>query len=243
MAEALAGDRAPRSCSCPTARPSSTASPTCAWSSPSRGSPKPACRWSTSTRWAARTSWCSTAPPSCSTPTGALAAQAAELRGAAAAHPLAARRGRRLAGAARAPMAPPLAELEAIYRAMMLGLRDYVDKNRLPGRRPRPVGRHRFGALGRGRRRCAGARAGARGDDAVALHLAATASRMPKRWPPRSASGSTASPIEPAVAGLPDHAGPAVRRPAARHHRREHPGAHPRRDPDGDLEQARARWC
>jgi NAD+ synthase len=31
------------------------------------------------------------------------------------------------------PIAPPLPELEAVYRAMVLGLRDYVDKNRFPG--------------------------------------------------------------------------------------------------------------
>jgi NAD+ synthase len=31
------------------------------------------------------------------------------------------------------PPAPPLGRMEQIYRAMMLGLRDYVDKNRFPG--------------------------------------------------------------------------------------------------------------
>lgn len=35
--------------------------------------------------------------------------------------------------AGRAHIAPPLPELEAVYRAMVLGLRDYVDKNRFPG--------------------------------------------------------------------------------------------------------------
>ncbi len=33
----------------------------------------------------------------------------------------------------QASMTPPLSELEAIYRAMCLGLRDYVEKNRFPG--------------------------------------------------------------------------------------------------------------
>jgi NAD+ synthase len=39
----------------------------------------------------------------------------------------------RLEPVERSPIAPPLDELEAIYRAMVLGLRDYVAKNRFPG--------------------------------------------------------------------------------------------------------------
>ncbi|MFO1069950.1 MAG: NAD+ synthase [Geminicoccaceae bacterium] len=39
----------------------------------------------------------------------------------------------RLRAAGRAAVAPPLDELEAIYRVMVLGLRDYVQKNRFPG--------------------------------------------------------------------------------------------------------------
>ncbi len=35
--------------------------------------------------------------------------------------------------AARGPIAPPLTEEEVIYRALMTGVRDYVDKNRFPG--------------------------------------------------------------------------------------------------------------
>ena len=38
--------------------------------------------------------------------------------------------------------------------------------------------------------------------------------------------------------GVPPHAGAGVREPGARHHRGEHPVAHPRRHPDGDLQQA-----
>jgi NAD+ synthase len=41
--------------------------------------------------------------------------------------------GERLVAAARASLVPPLAPLESIYRAMVLGLRDYVAKNRFPG--------------------------------------------------------------------------------------------------------------
>ena len=39
----------------------------------------------------------------------------------------------RLAPLERGPIAPPLPDLEMIYQAMVLGLRDYVDKNRFPG--------------------------------------------------------------------------------------------------------------
>ncbi len=35
--------------------------------------------------------------------------------------------------AAKGPVAPPLTEEETIYRALMTGVRDYVDKNRFPG--------------------------------------------------------------------------------------------------------------
>ena len=47
-------------------------------------------------------------------------------------------------------------------------------------------------------------------------------------------------PIEPAVEASPHMLAADVRRPPARHHRGEHPVAHPRRDADGALEQARA---
>lgn len=43
------------------------------------------------------------------------------------------RDGDRFAPMARGPVAAPVDELEAIYRAMVLGLRDYVGKNRFPG--------------------------------------------------------------------------------------------------------------
>ena len=49
------------------------------------------------------------------------------------------------------------------------------EQDRLPVGGDRPVGRRRFGADRRGRRRCAGARARAHADDAVALHQRAFA--------------------------------------------------------------------
>ena len=39
---------------------------------------------------------------------------------------------------------PPVEGLEAIYRAMCLGLRDYVEQEPVSGRGPRPLRRHRF---------------------------------------------------------------------------------------------------
>ena len=67
---------------------------------------------------------------------------------------------------------PHCSEEASVYGALVLGVRDYVGKHRFPGRRARFVGRHRFGADARDCRRCAGRRSRARGDDAVALHLA-----------------------------------------------------------------------
>ena len=40
---------------------------------------------------------------------------------------------------------PPVEGLEAVYRTMCLGLRDYVRKNGFPGRGARAFRRHRFG--------------------------------------------------------------------------------------------------
>ena len=60
---------------------------------------------------------------------------------------------------------------EDIYRAMMVALRDYVDRQRLSRRDPRPVGRHRQRAVGGGRGRCAWARQGVGRDDAIEIYL------------------------------------------------------------------------
>ena len=55
------GRRRRDSCSSPTARPIRRTADDERLASPAPGSPRPACRSSTSTRWAARTNWCSTA--------------------------------------------------------------------------------------------------------------------------------------------------------------------------------------
>ena len=139
--------------------------------------------------------------------------------------------------AARGAIAPPLPELEAIYRAMVLGL-------------PTTSTRTAFRAW------CSACRAAStrRSRPAVAVdalgHERVHAVMMPSRYTasesledaevrrrlgirldsdPDRAGGRRAS----------DHARAPIRGPAARHHRGEHPVARPRRDPDGDLEQAR----
>ena len=87
---------------------------------------------STSTRSAARTSWCSTAPRSCSTPTRSLAVQLPAWEEAVGARP----RWRRTAGGWRCEPGERAVLEEgdaAAYHACVLGLRDYVDKNGFPG--------------------------------------------------------------------------------------------------------------
>ncbi len=50
-------------------------------------------------------------------------------------------------------VAEPLPDLAEVYGALVLGLRDYVAQERLPPRRPRPLGRDRFGPGRAARRR------------------------------------------------------------------------------------------
>ena len=57
--------------------------------------------------------------------------------------------------AAAGRFAEPLPDLAEVYAALVLGLRDYVAQERLPPRRPRPLGRDRLrpGRAARRRRR------------------------------------------------------------------------------------------
>ena len=105
---------------------------------------------------------------------------------------LGARRRRPLAAAGRAPRWPAAAaSSRPIYRAMVLGLRDYVDKNRFPGVVLGLSGgidsalsaAVAVDALGPERVRAR--------DDAVALHLARQPRRRGRAAPSCSASGST----------------------------------------------------
>ena len=131
---------------------------------------------STSTRSAARTSWCSTAPPSCSTPTASLAVQLpaweeAVTRRRDAAHAAA-------AGAASRARAPCIEEQRrGRLPRLHAGPARLRRQERLSRRRAGPVGRHRLGAgRGAGGRR-AGPRARALRDAALPLHL----QREPRR--------------------------------------------------------------
>ena len=133
----------------------------------------------------------------------------------------------------------PLLEPEAeVYEALVLGTRDYVEKN---GFRHVVIGLSggidsTLTAAGRGRR--ARHRPGDGGDDAVALLLVGHARRRQGagREPRRRAAGD---PDREGDGGLRRAAGGVLRRPRARHHRGEPPGAHPRQPADGALEQVR----
>ena len=142
------------------------------------------------------------------------------------------------------PAAPggPVAELldadAEIYAALVLGTRDYVDQERLPARRPGPLGRDRLhpGRPHRGRR--PRARARDLRDDALALLLAGDARRrLPAGREPRGRAGRAAD--RRGDGGLRGPAGRRLRRARARHHRGEPAGAHPRQPPDGAVEQVR----
>ena len=124
-------DRRGNSSCRPTARLIGAARTTNASPSPPRGWSKAACRWSISTRSAARTNWFSTAPVSSSTP---MAPSPAGCR-------LSRRRWRKIVFGreaegwvcVEAPQSAALDGDEADYAACVLGLRDYVEKNGFPG--------------------------------------------------------------------------------------------------------------
>ena len=140
--------------------------------------------------------------------------------------------------AADAPQPEP--PEEEIFRALVLGTRDYARKCGFTRGPARPVGRHRLRAHRGDRRGGARARAGARRADAVAVSRAPAASTTRSRSPQHLGIRTLTLPIEPLMAALRSRRS---RRPfagsAARHHRGEHPGAHPRQPADGDLEQVR----
>ena len=133
--------------------------------------------------------------------------------------------------------------LASVYHAMMLGLRDYVNKNRFPGVVLGLSGGIDSALVGGGRRRCAGRRARALRDDAVALY------RRRKAWTTRTnAPGCWACRTRPSRSNARSRrSAKRWRRPfarqASRHDGRKHPVAHPRRDPDGASPTSSARWC
>ena len=126
-----------------------------------------------------------------------------------------------------------------VYHAMMLGLRDYVNKNRFPGVVLGLSGgidsalsaAVAVDALGAARVRCV---------------------MLPSRYTSRDSLEDADAcarllgvpyetiEIERAVAAMGETLAPAFAGTKRRHHRREYPVAHARRDPDGDLQQVRA---
>ena len=132
---------------------------------------------------------------------------------------------------------PSSATSRSIYQAMMLGLRDYVNKTGFPSVVIGLSGGVDLGAHRRRRRRCAGARARAHADDAVALHQRAFAGgrqglRRGDRHQVRDRRHRARH------GGVPPDAAAAVRQPQGGRHRGEHPEPRPRRHPDGGVEQA-----
>ena len=95
--------------------------------------PRAGCRSSISTRSAARTSWSSTAPPSCSTPTARSPASCRRSARRSRSRVWETRR-RRAGAACEAPMrACSRRATRPTTRPACSGLRDYVDKNGFPG--------------------------------------------------------------------------------------------------------------
>ena len=134
---------------------------------------------------------------------------------------------------------PALEGSEAIYQAMCLGLRDYVDKNRFPGVVLGLSGGIDSALSAAVAVDALGRRARARGDDAVPLHLAEQPRGRRRRSREALGIRLDSIPIEPAVDAFAAMLEPVFAGRVARHHRGEHPGARPRRDPDGALQQAR----
>ena len=126
---------------------------------------------SSSPPWsAARTRWCSTAPPSSSTPTVRSRCRCRNSREAVTLD--ATGPARRTAWSAQPqPIAPAAGPAGADLPGDDVGPARLCEQERLPRRGARPFGRHRLRHLRRRRRRCAGAGARARRDAAQPLHL------------------------------------------------------------------------
>ena len=135
------------------------------------------------------------------------------------------------------PIAPELSDIESIYQAMMLGLRDYVNKTGFPSVVIGLSGGVDFGADRRCRRRRARPRPRAHADDAVALHQRAFAGRRQglRRGDRRALRHRGHRAGDGSLSGD-DRA--ALRQPQRGRHRGEHPEPRPRRRADGGVQQA-----
>ena len=127
-AEAVRAQPARRCCWCSTPRrfTSTSSRPATKWCA--NAAPKPACRWCSATWWADRTSWCSTARRSSWTRRGKLTHQLPAFEEASCLRRH--RQGR--PGAGRDRCQSPRST-QSIYKALCLGVRDYVGKNGFPG--------------------------------------------------------------------------------------------------------------
>ena len=131
---------------------------------------------------------------------------------------------------------------EADYAACVLGLRDYVDKNRFPG-----VVLGLSGGIDSAL--CAAMAVDALGADRVHCVMLPyrytsqrVARRTPRTAPRRSACATTSCRSRRAVEGFEAALQPLFAGQAARHHRGEHPEPRARHDPHVDLQQVRRRW-
>ena len=133
-------------------------------------------RWCSSTRWAARTIWSSTAPAWRSTRAGEVVARAAEHE-----PDLRAGRPRRRPRATRAPF-DALGRARSALAALTLGTRDYARRCGFSQARAGAVGRHRLGAGGLHRRARPGPEQRAGGGDALALLVGPGLTPTPPSW-------------------------------------------------------------
>ena len=198
----------------------------------SRAPARPACPSSTSIASAARTSSCSTARRSCSTRTARWRSSFPAWHETVAIVDFDGARPRHVRGALDPRLEPH------VYDALVMGVRDYVRKNRFPG-----VLLGLSGGV----------------DSALTLavavdalgrdHVRAVMLPSPYNAPislddAREMAGILGVrydeiPIEPVFSAFLDDAGAGIPRPAARRHRGEHPGAHSRHAADGAVQQVR----
>ena len=191
---------------------------------------------STSTRSAGRTSSSSTAPRSSSSRANARCPEPPF--GGRSRHRLGARR-RGLALRRRPDVAAGLGRREADLAGLRPRPARLCGEERLPGRRARPLGRHRLALVrGDGRRR-ARRRARPLPHAALPLHRRRRASPTPTTAPSALGVRYDVVPIGAPVDGFERALAPLFARRAARRHRGEHPVAHARHHPDGGLQQAR----
>ena len=221
-----------RSSWCPTARRITRGSRCCAASRSMRAPANADCRSSTSTASAARTSSCSTARRSSSMRTGALAQQVPAWHETVAIASFDGATPRHVRGSLDAALEPH------VYEALVMGVRDYVGKNRFPGVLLGLSG-------GVDSALTLAVAVDALGADRVrALMLPSPYNAPISLDDAREMAGIVGVrydeiPIEPVFRGVPRRAGAGIPRPAARRHRGEHPGAHSRHAADGAVEQVR----